>query len=1343
MSLTSRSERARLRRKRKAQWPVHLLLELMEDRTVPAQAVAVGPDLTLIAPGPNSGTKVGETLYYIAHQSTDAPGVSEIWQVSGTTTAQEVSVPALSGMSIEEIDNVGGTLYVTASAAASATPAAINLWKIDPTASGGAVELTNFTASGAENLQAVGNNLMFEHVSITGNVPPITNAELWVSDGTTAGTQMVYAFTGNAYPNLTGAAVAGNDMYFQVSTFMSSTPPALWVSDGTATGTQAVTAVGGGAVSTPTDMTLTVVGNDVYFAATDGKDAQLWQAVNGQASVVQSFAANAGDTSIPVISGVTTADGNVYFALNRTTGAEVWTSDGTSAGTTPVYQSSAGTPATASIGDIAVLNGSVYFTLVNGGGLMVANGQDAASPVPLPAGLTSSASLTVVGNRLYFQGDDGVHGTELWTTDGTLGGTVRLTDINPGSGSAFPLGPEEAGGALYVLASNGMPTAPDLFAPEQLWVLPDPTAPAGAAATTTLSSSAPAVATGGMVTLTATVTSADPTQPAPTGQVVFRDGTQIYGSAPLVNGAASLPVSITMPGADSLEAVYTGDSVFDESISAPVTVTAGMSGTTLALTASTPTTNPGQAVTFTATITPLLNAPQSPTGSVSFFDGKTFLGAGTVNAGIATYQTSALTAGVHSITAVYGGDTEFSPSTAAAVTETVGPLFTVGLSAPPATTTLGKPLTLTAHVTPTVGASLLPGMTVLFRDAATPLGSAQVNAVGVATLTIANLGVGTQNLSAVVFSNGVEYDSTAAAVTVQRGPTTATVRTTAPTAKLGQAITLTMTIALPAATLPAATGTVTFKDGATVLGTAAVANDRAVLLVSNLAVGNHAITATYGGDANFTGSSAAVTQTVTPLVVTTIIAIQPPSTTELIGQQVALSATVTPSVGTATPAGSVTFKDGTTLLGAVKIDPTGHALLLISSLGVGNHTITATFGTADIFAGSTSAPVTVAVRLGSKATLTDATGAVVSGQGIALTATVGATAGGAVQPAGSVTFYDGTTALGSAAVQNGVAKFTSGPLATVGTHKLTAVYNGNGMFAAATTNAMYLEVRSIGTTTTIQTPAAPAAGLVTLTATVAVPAPGVGPATGKVAFLDGTTTVGTANVVGGVATLKVANLPAGSHYLRAVFSATGTFAGSSSAIVHYTIAATTSTTLQAAAAAFGQTTNLKATVTILSPGFGKASGKVVFTDGSTVLGSANLLNGVASLGVKLAVGAHHVVATYVGTSDYAASASVAVTDSVTKAAPTLTLRATPVSPKAGATVTITTSAGPATAGATGPTGSILLADGTTIVGVGSITNGVVTVVTSKLTKGAHMLKASYVGDGNYVAATATLTLTIG
>ena len=73
---------------------------------------------------------------------------------------------------------------------------------------------------------------------------------------------------------------------------------------------------------------------------------------------------------------------------------------------------------------------------------------------------------------------------------------------------------------------------------------------------------------------------------------------------------------------------------------------------------------------------------------------------------------------------------------------------------------------------------------------------------------------------------------------------------------------------------------------------------------------------------------------------------------------------------------------------------------------------------------------------------------------------------------------------------------------------------------------------------------------------------------------------------------------------------------------------------------------------------------------------------------------------------------------------------------------MTASTGAASPGAAGPTGTILLSDAATIMGVGTITHGVVSLQTTKLSKGTHTLKATYSGDGNYLAETATMSLTI-
>jgi hypothetical protein len=186
-----------------------------------------------------------------------------------------------------------------------------------------------------------------------------------------------------------------------------------------------------------------------------------------------------------------------------------------------------------------------------------------------------------------------------------------------------------------------------------------------ATTTTTLTSTPNPSTFGQSVTLTATVTSAGSI--TPNGTVTFKQGTTTLGSGTLNSGGqASLNTTKLAVGTDSLTAVYAGNSNFAGSTSPVLKQVVNKASTTTALT-STP--NPstfGQKVTLTATVT-----PNTATGSVTFKDGTTTLGTGTLAAGKAKFSTTGLSKGAHSITAVYGGSKNYLGSTSPVLTQTV------------------------------------------------------------------------------------------------------------------------------------------------------------------------------------------------------------------------------------------------------------------------------------------------------------------------------------------------------------------------------------------------------------------------------------------------------------------------------------------------------------------------------------------------------------------------------------------------------------------------------------------------------------------------------------------------
>jgi hypothetical protein len=163
-----------------------------------------------------------------------------------------------------------------------------------------------------------------------------------------------------------------------------------------------------------------------------------------------------------------------------------------------------------------------------------------------------------------------------------------------------------------------------------------------------------------------------------------------------------------------------------------------------------------------------------------------------------------------------------------------------------------------------------------------------------------------------------------------------------------------------AVTPSAAGGTVTFKQGQTVLGTGILTGGQATFSTSSLSAGSLNIVAVYGGDAQYASStSTAITQTVNKAATTTVLVSAPnPSS---VGQSVTFTATVTSSTG-ATPSGTVTFNQGSTTLGTVTVDASGHASFSTSTLSKGKNNIKAVYGGSSAFSGSTSAAIQQVVQ---------------------------------------------------------------------------------------------------------------------------------------------------------------------------------------------------------------------------------------------------------------------------------------------------------------------------------------------------------------------------------------------
>ncbi|MFZ2162850.1 MAG: Ig-like domain repeat protein, partial [Sideroxyarcus sp.] len=249
----------------------------------------------------------------------------------------------------------------------------------------------------------------------------------------------------------------------------------------------------------------------------------------------------------------------------------------------------------------------------------------------------------------------------------------------------------------------------------------------------------------------------------------------------------------------------------------------------------------------------------SPTGTVTFKEGSTVLGTGTIAAGTATLNHTFNTVGAYSLTAEYAGDATNAASTSAAVAQTVNlsptsTIFTTSVNPAAA----GQPNTMSATVTGANPAANPTG-TVTFKDGVTPLGTGTLVA-GKVTLNYVGITVGTHTLTATYNGDSYNAASTSAVVAqvINKGTSKTLLTVSSNPALTGEAVVLKATVmgALP-------NGTVTFKNGATIVGTATLSVSQATLNTSFSAAGTYSLTASYEGDANNNAStSAAVNVTV-------------------------------------------------------------------------------------------------------------------------------------------------------------------------------------------------------------------------------------------------------------------------------------------------------------------------------------------------------------------------------------------------------------------------------------------------------------------------------------------------
>lgn len=361
----------------------------------------------------------------------------------------------------------------------------------------------------------------------------------------------------------------------------------------------------------------------------------------------------------------------------------------------------------------------------------------------------------------------------------------------------------------------------------------------------------------------------------------------------------------------------------------------------------------GQPASFKATV-----SPSTATGMVAFLDGTETLGSASLENGTATYTTSSLAGGAHALTASYGGNDLLSTSKSNTLNQTITPAQpVVAVMSDGSPSRSGNPVTFTATVTSAVG---IPQGTVAFLDGGNPIGEVKLNGAGTALLPISSLGLGSHQITARYNGSQNYVPATSEPMTqVVKQPTASTTTTLAISQNpsvTGQTIYLQVQVqAASGSNMP--TGTVTFVDNNTTIGTGKLANGQATLSVSNLAFGSHVIGAAYGGDNNFAASSARSTQTVLYATEATIVPDHNPSS---VGQPVNFTVTISANGG-GVPTGNITLSQETQVFGSATLRG-GVGVIPVSTFKAGTYQLRVTYGGDPVHASLTSQAITQVVN---------------------------------------------------------------------------------------------------------------------------------------------------------------------------------------------------------------------------------------------------------------------------------------------------------------------------------------------------------------------------------------------
>jgi ELWxxDGT repeat protein len=435
---------------------------------------------------------VGGTLFFAADNGLNG---RELWKTDGTpagTVLLRDINPGPAAASPSHMMNLNGSLLFWATG-----PSGVDPWISDGTEFG-----TGQVSDLPFNLPF---NLPGETLAVNGVVLFTTFQYLWRTDGTPAGTYLIGSFSsGTRFLGRLGG-------YALVAMYDAAHGVELWRSDGTVAGTSLIKDINPGAASSNI-WSASFIGGRAWFTANDGvHGSEIWTSDGTEAGtrMLSDFVPGPAGSNTFLLQGdpklyllsqdalgafwlrsfdaatatpidqvrldtapyeyALTSDGTFLFSADDGIhGDELWKSDGSQSGTTllkdlnPIYRTDGSSPTVLrkvcvpGVGERALLSA---YTGANGWELFVTDGTSSGTLRvqdyrPVPNASTGLSCSPGIDGTYYYVGHDTAHGYELWQSDGTADGTRMVVDLNPGSGDGVYEPPVRYHGALYFSGWN-------------------------------------------------------------------------------------------------------------------------------------------------------------------------------------------------------------------------------------------------------------------------------------------------------------------------------------------------------------------------------------------------------------------------------------------------------------------------------------------------------------------------------------------------------------------------------------------------------------------------------------------------------------------------------------------------------------------------------------------------------------------------------------------------------------------------------------------------------------------------------------------------------------------------